>query len=101
MRWLGFYHDDREYKQFFANTCYQEAGLFLIRETVRTGIAFAYPVSAAALYKTVSAVLARVRLLPAVRRLGRNLLEGHYKRRPPVTWMSRVPRRRVKPDDDL
>ena len=27
MRWLDFYHDDREYKQF-ANTCYQEAGLF-------------------------------------------------------------------------
>ena len=101
MRWLDFYHDDREYKQFFANTCYQEAGLFLIRKTVRTGIAFVYPVSAAALYKTVSAVLARVGLLPAVRRLGRNLLEGHYKRRPPVTWMSRVLRRRVKPDDDL
>ena len=93
MRWLDFYHDDREYKQFFANTCYQEAGLFLIRKTVRTGIPFAYPVSAAALYKTVSAVLARVGLLPAVRRLGRHLLEGHYKRRPPVTWMSRVLRR--------
>ena len=54
-----------------------------------------------ALYKTVSAVLARVGLLPAVRRLGRNLLEGPYKRRPPVTWMSRAIRRRVKPDDDL
>ena len=60
---------------------------------MRTGISFAYPVSAPALYKTVSAVLARVGLLPAVRRLGRNLLEGRYKRRPPMTWMSRVLRR--------
>jgi CelD/BcsL family acetyltransferase involved in cellulose biosynthesis len=101
MRWLDFCHDDREYKQFFANTCYQETGLFLIRQTVRTGIAFAYPVSAAALYKTVSVVLARIGLLPAVRRLGRNFLEGRYKRRLPVTWMSRVLRRRVKRDDDL
>jgi len=101
MRWLDFYHGDREYKQFFANTCYQEAGLFLIRETVRTGIAFAYPVSAAALYKTVSAVLARVGLLPTFRRLGRYLIEGQYKRRPLGRWMSRVLGRRVKPDDDL
>jgi CelD/BcsL family acetyltransferase involved in cellulose biosynthesis len=101
IRWLDFNYGDRAYKQFFANTCDQGAGLFLIRKTMRTGFAFAYPVSAAALYKTVSAVLAHVGLLPAVRRLGRNLVEGHYKRRPPVTWMSQALRRRVKPDDDL
>jgi hypothetical protein len=93
MRWLDFYHDDLEYKQFFANTCYQETRLSLIRKTVWTGIAFAYPVSTRALYKTVRAVLARVGLLPALRRLRRNLLQGHYKRRPPMMWMSRVLRR--------
>jgi CelD/BcsL family acetyltransferase involved in cellulose biosynthesis len=93
IRWLDFYHDDLEYKQFFANTCYQEAGLCLIRKTVRTGIIFAYPVGVRALYKTVRAVLARVGLLPAVRRLRRNLLQGRYKRRSPMMWMSRVLRR--------
>jgi Acetyltransferase (GNAT) domain len=99
IRWLDFSYGDREYKQFFANTCQQGAGLFLIRKTVRTGVAFAYPVSAAALYKTLSAVLARVGLLPAVRRLGRNLLEGRYKRRPPVMWISQAVCRRVSHDD--
>jgi hypothetical protein len=80
---------------------YSDPSAALVRDGQVVAFVEDVKVSAAALYKTVSAALARCELLPAVRRLGRNRIEGRYKRRPPVTWMSRVLCRRVKPDEDL